>query len=628
MKFFGRVLIFQVIVLAAAGAIQSARAEERLLVSRLPDRYDLNPYLSYLEDPDGTLTFDQIGNNNGERRWRKVSKTTVNFGYTASAFWFRLRLFNTEAESLDRLMEIAYPVLDHIDVYQAIPDGKVIFTRMGDKQPFTVRPIQARNFLVPIHLEANTPVDVFLRVQTGSSMQVPVRLWEERAWMARNVNDALHLGIFFGVMMIMGLYNLFVYISVRETYYLFYVCFVFCMIIFLAGINGLSFQYLWPGSVQWNDRSLIIGLAGVVCFTALFLREFINLPKNRPKSSRFTLAIAALALTIAAASFFLPYRLMIQTIILIAVIGILGAAIIALFRWRDGDIYARYFMAAWSAMMMGGVILAANKLNLIPRNLFTENATAYGMALQVIFLSIALAQRLNIEKQNTLAAQMEAYRQERIAREARENALKAQQRANARLEQRVRQRTLELQRANQQLETQSITDALTGIKNRRYFNGIYQQEFHRAIRDNTPLAVMMLDIDHFKDFNDTYGHLTGDECLKMVADIIQKALSRTSDMAFRYGGEEFCVLLPNTGERGAMMVAERIRGRIEAAEIQCDGRKASTTISIGVVSGIPSLELQPDNLIARADAALYQAKQEGRNRVVVHKTRGPLSGNE
>ena len=155
---------------------------------------------------------------------------------------------------------------------------------------------------------------------------------------------------------------------------------------------------------------------------------------------------------------------MIQWIIIVAVIGIIGATVIAVFRWQDGDIYARYFMLAWSAMMIGGIILAANKINLIPRNSFTENATSYGMALQVILLSIALAERLNLEKRNSLASQMEAYRQERIARKAKENSLRIQKQANEMLEQRVCERTIDLEQANNQKISVTISIGLVSCK--------------------------------------------------------------------------------------------------------------------------------------------------------------------
>ncbi len=617
MKRFWFLLIVQILLPAQSGFIRDANAGNALVINRQANTYNLAPHLSSLEDRQGTLTFDQI-RHTAKNQWRPNSDATVNFGYTDSAFWFTFELISPDVASQNRVIEIAYPVLDHIDIYQVSADGKTLHTQMGDKQPFYRRPILHRNFMLPVTLVPNAPLKIFIRVKTSSSMQIPLSLWEERDWMATCLNESLNLGLFFGIMIIMGLYNLFVFISVREIYYLFYVYFVFCMTLFLASLKGLSFQYLWPQSVQWNDQSIIVGLAGAILFCALFMRDFISLKQNRPLASKFMLCLAAVCAIIIGSTFFLPYRLMIQWTILTAMIAIAGATIIAIIRWMDGDVSARYFMLAWSAMMFGGIILAANKFDLIPRNLFTENATYYGMAFQVILLSIALAERLNFEKQTTLAAQMEAYNQERIARKARENAYRIQKQANELLEQRVRERTIDLQQANALLEALSVTDGLTGIKNRRYFDEVYPREFKRAIRDETPLAILMLDIDLFKKFNDTHGHLAGDECLKMVASKIENELHRVSDMAFRYGGEEFCVLLPNTQTQGAFIVAERIRRQIGTADFLFNDHKTSVTISVGLTSRIPGKDQRPDEFLACADKALYQSKRTGRNRVTVY----------
>jgi diguanylate cyclase len=142
------------------------------------------------------------------------------------------------------------------------------------------------------------------------------------------------------------------------------------------------------------------------------------------------------------------------------------------------------------------------------------------------------------------------------------------------------------------------------------------------MREKTSLAFLLLDIDYFKNFNDIYGHLIGDDCLKMVASLIEHEIKRVSDMAFRYGGEEFAVLLPNTQTNGALLIAEKIRTRIETAEFKFEGRKMPVTISIGLAACIPTKDISEDQLLGCADAALYQSKQNGRNRVTIYAPPG------
>lgn len=163
-------------------------------------------------------------------------------------------------------------------------------------------------------------------------------------------------------------------------------------------------------------------------------------------------------------------------------------------------------------------------------------------------------------------------------------------------------------------------DSLTGLANRRHFDESLHIEWKRAARNHAPLSVMLLDIDYFKSYNDTYGHLKGDDVLRRVAGIVRKCVMRPADQASRYGGEEFVVILPETPTQGASQVAEEIRRSVEALNIPHEGSEIASclTLSIGIATVVPDDNGDsPLSLVNLADAALYQAKRSGRNQVVI-----------
>jgi diguanylate cyclase (GGDEF)-like protein/PAS domain S-box-containing protein len=170
------------------------------------------------------------------------------------------------------------------------------------------------------------------------------------------------------------------------------------------------------------------------------------------------------------------------------------------------------------------------------------------------------------------------------------------------------------------LESLSLTDSLTGLGNRRAFDQAMEREWRRALRDDTPLSLLLLDVDNFKGFNDRYGHQAGDDCLRVIAIAVATMARRAGDGAFRYGGEEIAVVLPATDEFSATLIAEQLRASIETARIpriEDDGAASKVTASIGVATAVPRLgdpANVPADLFQAADDALYRAKQNGRNR--------------
>ena len=176
-----------------------------------------------------------------------------------------------------------------------------------------------------------------------------------------------------------------------------------------------------------------------------------------------------------------------------------------------------------------------------------------------------------------------------------------------------------LHEANSHLQRQVILDGMTGVANRRCFDSTLSKEFRRAGRDQTPLGLLMIDVDHFKSYNDRYGHPAGDQCLRAIAEAVTGELRRPGDFLARYGGEEFAVLLPNTDHAGAMTMAERIRGAVQRLSITHAGPSGSAgavaTVSLGVAVERPTGGGDRGRaLLHRADAALYEAKSQGRNR--------------
>jgi diguanylate cyclase (GGDEF)-like protein len=191
------------------------------------------------------------------------------------------------------------------------------------------------------------------------------------------------------------------------------------------------------------------------------------------------------------------------------------------------------------------------------------------------------------------------------------------------LESKVQERTLELhialqelEEANKELQEKNTLDELTGLYNRRFYDQKIQAEFRRSRRNLTPLSLVVIDIDHFKKVNDNYGHLAGDECLVAVSACIKRCLRRSADISCRYGGEEFCLILPETDSKGALVLAEELRESIETCKISYNNIAIKLTISCGISTYLQQKNVKPEQLFAVADQALYKAKDNGRNQII------------
>ena len=562
--------------LAGPGLVSGA---ERAEWTGTRNNLQLEGYTHSWVDTTGNATLEDVIAID-EEQWQAESPPSISHGYVDNPYWFRVRLTNPTEQRLTPYFEIGYPVLRHIEFYQVRRHDNVDKLVMGNERPFEERPLKHRNFVVPLELAPGETLIVYL-------------------------------------------YHCFVFIALRERAFLYYLGYITAMPLFLATLGGLSYQYLWPQATWWNDQLMMIFLQCVIIFGSFFTLRFLSIGRHsHPVIHGSILTVAAAAAVISLAALVVPFSHIVLPSILLAFISCSLMLIVGVIRLLEGDIPARYYTLAWCFMLFGGIVLALNKLALVPNNLFTQNAVQVGSALGVILLSIAIADRLNKEKQSAMEAQAMALHEEKNARRAQAETLTVQAEANPQLEERVRARTEELEAANAKLREFSATDELTGLRNRGYFKDAFRTYCVEAFRHQHPLSLLIMDIDRFKDFNDSYGHLVGDECLKVVAHSIASVVTRSPDLLARYGGEEFVAVLPDTTLEGARCVAERIRKRIAETPFRVSNEQITITLSIGVSSQIPETSDMSQQLFEHADAALYQAKKDGRNRVVISDPAG------
>ncbi len=551
----------------------------------------------------GLLVYDDAA-----AAWRPLAPGIPNFGYTDREIWLAFRRSPDVREQHEDLLVVAYPLLDEIELY-AVEDGRPVAAgSTGDREPFARRPLAHRHFLFPLAPAAAEGATCLLRVRSNSSLQVPLALWDADAYFRSETGRYAFFGFFYGAMLLVVLYNAFLFVVLRERLHLAFVVHMGSFLGLMAGLQGLGYQYLWPHWPWLQERAPALFVAAATGSAFIFAHDLLNLRELSPRCSRLFRAGTLAGLAGLIASCLLPYATIMRPVLVAAV---LSAAVIAwggLRQWRVGANSVRWFVAAWLTFLLGTLLMITSKFGLLPRTFVTENGPLFGLAAEAMLLSLALADRFREHKQARRAAQAEV--------------LRMQQEANRVLKQEVQLRTAEMQnmmrllaQANEESEQRNHIDGLTGSFSRRAFDERLELEFGRALREGKPVAMLMVDIDHFKNFNDTCGHLVGDDCLVAVAKAIEHAARRTTDFVARYGGEEFAVIITDATPDRLAGFGERVRQAVADMEFLVEGRRVPVTVSVGGGALTPAPADAPEDLIRLADGALYRAKAAGRNRV-------------
>ena len=388
-------------------------AAQTVIINPRDTRLPLGDRCETLEDKTGKLTLDRVITDEYSTRFRPSSRVVPNYGFTKSAYWVRCSLKNNSAKITSRMLEVAFPLLDRVEFYLLDKDkGLLAYESAGRDYPFSKREVNHRNFVFQVSIPPGDVVCCYIRILTDDGMIFPINTWADFAFIKKVQLENLFFGIYYGIILVMIFYNLFIFLSIRDRNYLFYVLFILFFGLFQMSMNGLSIQYLWPESTWWGKHANPV-LIALSCFWAgIFSVKFLQMGKHTQRLNRAMLGLIAASLLLAVISFKADYLYTIAAGQVLPVAMIVIAIPAAIFSLKKGNRSARFYLIAWTVFFAGIILSALRVAGTIPHNLFTEYGLQIGSGIQMVMLSLALADRISIIESENERIQKHALRLE------------------------------------------------------------------------------------------------------------------------------------------------------------------------------------------------------------------------
>jgi signal transduction histidine kinase/CheY-like chemotaxis protein len=337
--------------------------------------------------------------------WQLPSRSTVNRGFTRDSCWLRLQIEPGDAVESDWQLRVNYPLLDHIDVFIRSGEQQPVQYEAGMARHFSARPLPRREPTFPLTLNAGQVTTVLIGVQSNHTMQIPVSLWRSDALAQRQKRDDQLQAAFFGAMLIMMLYNLFLFASIREKVYLYYVGWTGSLTLLQTVLQGFGQQYFWPDMPWVGSHIMTLLLPLIVLIGGQFTLAFLELRQRRPGLATLTTIHIRVAIALLLCAPFVPPEWLIPADMLLILSFDLSVLYIISRRLGAGDPDARYFAIAWLSLLAGGLLITLNKFGLIARTPLSEGLLQIGILLDVMLLSLALAARINRLKAGQLESE-------------------------------------------------------------------------------------------------------------------------------------------------------------------------------------------------------------------------------
>lgn len=404
--------MFRIISLALALIAWAAPAAgEPIAINETPQ--DLGRLL-YLKDPSDSLTYAAV-KSMPDTAFEESGGEVVNLGFYHSQVWARFELENTSKRS-EWILLYDYPRTDFVDIYVETAEGLTQF-HTGDHFAFSKRPLPHQTFAFPVHLAQGQRAVVHARLKTEGTLQIPLRITTPTAFADAAASETAFLCLIYGIMTAMLCYNAFLFFSVRDWSYFYYVLYIGSSILVQTAFNGMADRYLWGELEWWSDRSFAFLTIANVMFAVLFSRRFLQLRRVQPTLSTLSLVFVFVCAAALASGPWMHLNLLTRIGLGLALTGFGSILVSATILTIQGHRPARFFLAAWIVFLLGAIVYGLQKLGFVPRGFFSEYTYQIGTAIEVILLSLALGDRINHLQSEIIAAQSQAVEaQSRLAR--------------------------------------------------------------------------------------------------------------------------------------------------------------------------------------------------------------------
>ncbi len=549
---------------------------------------------------------------NGE--WRKIHLTNGDLLIMPGNNWFAFKLKNNDKEAKQVYLEIANQVrMSNSQLY--------ILDRLQRMQQISLVLRRSNNRSSIITIEPYSQVTLYLTISSETQLRSRVMIYPAKAYLAESNTLNFHQGLAIGGLLCLSIALMLLFFATGDKPIFILFGYFLSNTLMLSAMLGFNLFYLWPNLPELIGIELPLLTAASAIFLLIFTSQLFNLKSN------FNIVYQVIRVCFWGLLLYMPLSIQLSVVDNINIsmgvyaLILLSLIVLGLYLYQKACRLALLFSFVMF-VQLAFVLIVIGSVNWFDIGFVAHRNFLYSLifwlnGLLVIFI---MSRQYRYQIGDKQKAQRQALASAVASERAQEELLRLQTQGQEELEERVQERTLELnialqelEEANHELEQKNTLDELTGLFNRRFYDQKILAEYRRSKRNLTPLSLVLIDIDHFKAVNDTYGHLAGDQCLVWIGQHIKQSLKRSTDMAFRYGGEEFCLILPDTDSKGAVVLAEALRESIVKQACSYKEIDIPLTISNGICTYQQQDDVLPEQIFAGADKALYQAKHDGRN---------------